>query len=107
MRSLIETISVNDIRPEIKQMKAALTGVAKEAYIFGSAAIGAAVKGESDVDLLVVPKRSMTIHDAYKKLDKVLFQLLDKGVVLHVVIYDAELHEKDLLEKARKGYKLI
>lgn len=107
MRSLIETVSVKDIMPEIREMKSVLRAVAKEAYIFGSVAIGASVKGESDVDLIIIPKKRMSIHDAYKILDIVFSRLMDKGLVLHVIVYDSKRHDKEILETAKKGYKVV
>ena len=61
--------------------------------------------GESDADLLVVPKGNQSLDDFYDVLNPVFESLLDKGVVLHIIIYQKGMER--LLEEARKGIRIL
>lgn len=58
--------------------------------------VGAAIYGESDLDLLTIPSEKL---DWYSILEH--FQLLDKEIVLHIPVADNESF-RTLIEVAKK-----
>lgn len=103
--TLVSTLSARKMPEMLRSMKKKLVPVAKEAYIFGSFAKGYAIPGESDVDLFIVPKKKLSLNNAYKILDKEFTSLIERKLVLHILIYEKGM--KHLLEEARQGVKIV
>ena len=98
--------SPTSFKPQITLLKTLLKPVAKEAYIFGSFPKGYAVRGESDVDLLVIPKRPTSLKSLYTRLGAPHDAFLEAGLAFHIILYDPKRHQKTLLEAAKKGMRL-
>lgn len=101
---MIKTLSLESM-PEIRKQMKSLSKVAKEAYVYGSLAKGLAVPGESDADLLVIPKRKTDLDEVYALLNTAFESLISSGLVLHVIIYSKGMER--LLEEAKKGIRIV
>jgi len=99
----VKLVGLRDIADILKSIRVKLEKFVDEAYVIGSIVDGSAVEGESDLDLLIVPSKKV---DWYSLLEKELFQLLDKGLSLHIHVADNPTYRK-MVELARKtGIKL-
>ena len=102
-----KTVSPKSLQKPLRSLQRLLKPVAKEAYIFGSFPKGSAIRGESDIDLLVIPRRpSTTIHTLYDRLDTPHDAFLEAGLAFHIILYDPKRHQKSLLEETKKGMRL-
>ncbi|WP_456469104.1 nucleotidyltransferase domain-containing protein [Archaeoglobus sp.] len=103
----IKIIKLEDIEDIINSIRKKLEKTVAEAYIIGSVAEGSAVYGESDLDLLIIPREKTEKLDWHSLLKDELFQLLDRGLNLHILIADNESYI-GLIEIARKsGIKVL
>lgn len=103
----LKLVGHKDAQHVVTSLKGKLPKIVKEAYIFGSFSRNAAIKGESDMDLFIIPKRKLSLKAAYSLLESEHEALLDIGINLHIVIYDPKRHEQWLLDEARKGIKIV
>lgn len=103
----LQTVSPIFLKTPLTRMKKLLKPIAKEAYIFGSFPEGSAIRDESDIDLLVIPRKPMGLDEIYKRLDAPFETFLSAGLALHIIMYDPKRHSKDLLQTARKGMRLV
>jgi predicted nucleotidyltransferase len=103
----ISTVTVKSLQPLMKELAILLRPVAREAYLFGSAAAGAAVRYESDVDVLVIPAHKTSVDALYKRLDPLVGKFLSEGLVLHVILYDPARYSRDFLAEVKKGIKIV
>ena len=99
----IKMVRLRDIRDIIDSIRSKVKKTAVEAYIFGSVVEGSAVQGESDLDLLIIPSEKL---DWYSLLENELFQLLDRGIVLHIHVADNESYKTMIRIAKEKGLKL-
>jgi len=95
------------IRKIIKKHKGCLKKIAKSAYIFGSTVENSLVQGESDIDMLIIPKKGVNLKKAYNALDSMVEELLERGFPVHIILYDPSRHPKNLLETAKRGIKAM
>lgn len=102
-----KALGLRDISSVVSEIKKALRGKAKQAYFFGSIVSNSAVPFESDVDLLIVPKKRLSSEQAYKILEAQLFELLDKGLVLHPIVLDSKRHPPSFIGAAKHGVSLL
>lgn len=102
-----EIVGFSDVKHIIEKIKRKLPPYASDAYIFGSLARNYAIRFESDVGLLIIPKRHITLEKIYEVLKVPWRDLMDKRLVLHIILFDPKRHPKDLLETARKGFKIL
>lgn len=100
-----KTLSLASMPQITRQMKEGFAPVAKEAYVYGSLAHGAAVPWESDADVLVVPKRKINLDEVYSRINETYTSLIAKGLVLHVILYRRGMER--LLAEARKGVRIV
>lgn len=101
------TVSPALLRGPVTMLRTLLKSVAREAYLFGSFAAGTAIPGESDVDLLILPKGRLSLPQAYRRLDRPLEAFLSAGLALHIILYDPMRHPANLLATARNGKRLV
>lgn len=84
-----------------------LETLAKEAYLFGSFPEGYAVRGESDFDLLIVPRRKVTYSKLWKLLDEEISFVLEKGLAPHIIIYRSRGMRSLLLRVRESGLRIL
>lgn len=73
-------------------------------HIFGSIAEGFAIHGESDLDLILVPKVK---EDWFELLKKEISDLFDLGIVLNLHLATNESYERLLKVAKAKGIKIV
>jgi len=104
--SFREPLSLQHVKDVLQEIRRSLKHHVREAYLFGSIVFGSAVPRESDIDLLIVPTDASI--DYYRLLSRALELALEKGLKLHIVIYDERRHGKSFLDSVReKGFRLI
>ena len=101
----LDLVSLQDVEEIIKSMSRKLRGRVREAYIFGSVVEGSAVRGESDLDLIVVPVERERV-DFFELLREEVEALLDLGVPLDLMIADNVTYRHVLEEARRKGVRI-
>ncbi len=99
-----ESLSLKDVDCIVKRLKSKLQGKVKEAYVFGSIVKGYAIKGESDFDLLIVPKEEINFFNLLKEE---LYLLLDVGLSMDLIIANNETYSHLIEEARRKGLRLL
>lgn len=83
-----------------------LEPLSSEAWIFGSLIKGYAVPGESDVDLLVVPKPGVNRSFIPAAIREEWEALMEIGLVLHIFVFHPK-DPKSLLDIARQGKRIV
>lgn len=107
MKSKIKASSLEDVKDLLNSLKKSLRGRVLEAYIFGSIVYGYAIPGESDIDLLIIPKKDSDLEFFHKILSDAIKLSFEKQLPLHIIIYDEKRHGKEMLMKVRKqGFRL-
>jgi len=101
---MIETVSIADVKDILESISSKLKGKVREAYVFGSVVEGTAVAGESDLDILIIPKPH---YDYFKLLDQEIERLLDLGIVLHIHIASNITYERMVEEVRAVGLRLV
>ena len=101
----LDLVSLQDVEEIVKSMGRKLRGRVREAYIFGSVVEGLAVRGESDLDLIVVPVERGRV-DLFELLREEIEALLDLGVPLDLMIADNVTYRHVLEEARRKGVRI-
>ncbi len=101
----VELISLSDLKRIIELLRERLKGRVREAYVFGSVVEGSAIKGESDLDLIVIPKEGERI-DFFELLREEVDALLDLGVPLDLMVADNETYRPLIEEARRKGVRI-
>jgi len=91
-------VSLRDLKGIIESLREKLKGRVSEAYVFGSVVKGSAVKGESDLDLIVIPREGERV-DFFELLREEVNALLDLGVPLDLMVADNETY-RPLMEHA-------
>jgi len=79
MTDPVRTVSLEDLRRIIERIGRKLSGLVKGAYVVGSLVEGCAIPGESDVDIVIVPRGEA---DYFSLLDEEIRDLLDAGLPL-------------------------
>lgn len=102
----LDLVSLEDVRDVVESIRRKLRDRVREAYIFGSVVDGSAVRGESDLDLIVVPLGGGAV-DLFDLLGDELTRLLDAGVPLDLMVADNETFAPLLDEARRRGIRLI
>ncbi len=92
----------------MEEVRRSLEGRVSQAYIFGSVVSATAIPMESDLDLLIIPREGGRVEDFYKLLKRPHEMLLDRGLNLHIVVYDPSRHSPSLLREAKeRGVRVV
>lgn len=102
---ILRAVSASGFSGEMRELKCVLAPLAQEAYIFGSFAKGYAVPGESDIDLLIVPKKGISEDKIYDAIEPLWERFMDKGLTLHAIIM-REGDSRSILGIAKKGIRV-
>ncbi len=100
----IDPVSFEDIGYILDRIKRKLQGRVKEAYIIGSVVRGYAIRGESDLDLLIVPSEEL---DFFSLLEEEFYLLLDIGLAMDLIVATNKTYSHLIKEARREGLKLI
>ncbi len=99
-----ESLSLKDVGYIVERIKRKLQGKVREAYVFGSIVKGYAIKGESDFDLLIIPKEEI---DFFNLLKDELYLLLDIGLSMDLIVATNETYSHLIEEARREGLRLL
>ncbi len=102
----VEFVSLRDLRGIIESLREKLRGRVREAYVFGSVVEGSAVKGESDLDMIVIPREGERV-DFFELLREEVDALLDLGVPLDLMVADNETYRPLIEEARRRGVRIV
>ncbi|MGB9630842.1 MAG: nucleotidyltransferase domain-containing protein [Candidatus Methanodesulfokora sp.] len=100
-----EALSYEDVRDVMERLRDKLRGKVREAYIIGSVAGGYAIRGESDLDLLIVPEGSS--KGLFNLMREEVYLLLDRGLSLDLIVADNETYSHLIKEARKRGIRLI
>ena len=98
----IDLIKLGEVLPALKALKKKLPNT--QIYLFGSVLDHTAVRYESDADILIVPKDKISRSLLQDKAWKGLTQLLDHGIVPHVIVFNPKSHA-GLLKEVKKKFE--
>ncbi len=96
-------ISIKDLADILDSIRAKLENVEVEAYIIGSVVEGSAVAGDSDLDLLIISSRKL---DWYSLFEEELFQLLEKGIALHIHLANNPTYKRMIDYARNRGLRI-
>jgi predicted nucleotidyltransferase len=104
---MIKILTLDEIRDILDSISSKLEGKVREAYVFGSVVEGTAVAGESDLDILIVPKAGyMDSSDYFKFLETEIERLLDLGVVMQIRVASNVTYARMIEEVRANGLKI-
>jgi len=101
---MIGTVGLEDVKEILDSIARKIRKKVLEAYVFGSIVEGFAVRWESDLDLLIVPR---TREDFFELLKDEISSLLDMGTVPHLHIATNPSYERLIKEARTRGIRIV
>lgn len=100
---MIDALGIEDLGDILDRLRRKLSSHARKAYLIGSILERAAIPGESDLDILIVPTKN---EDFFELLKDEINEILDLGLSPHIIIADNPTSKYLLIEARSRGYRI-